>query len=177
MERREMLTRFGAALGTVAVAGCLGGGSGPGSGGDPTQDGESTTGRRDEADGESTTVDGAPALTDSSLKVTAAGCGTPTNDAGVEFAAGSGSVVVTGAIRASDPCHTAELADASYDPEARTLDATVATVRPEDATACAECIAEIAYEAAFAFDGGLPATVTVVHDAMGESTAVATAES
>lgn len=172
-----MLTRFGAVLGTVAVGGCLSSGSGPGSDGDPTPDGEPTTGRGSETDTGSTTGEGASALTDSSLTVTDAGCGTPGNDADVEFAAGSDSVVVTGTLRASDPCHTAELADASYDPETRALEATVAAVRSDGAGGCAECIAEIAYEATFAFDGGLPATVTVVHDATGESTTVATAES
>ncbi|NHN61051.1 MULTISPECIES: hypothetical protein [Halorussus] len=168
MERRELLARFGAVLAGASLGGCLGGnrpGGGTGQPEDGTTDGGTTTG-----DGEST-------LTDTGLEVTDAGCGTPGNDASVEFAAGSDSVVVTGTLRASDPCHTAELADASYDPETGTLEVTVAAVQSDGANACAECIARIAYEATFAFDGGLPATVTVVHDAMDESTTVATAES
>ena len=179
MERREMLARFGAVLGTVTLGGCLGGGNRPGGGGGRTEG--TTTGDGNATDGESTTDEtaggGQTTLTDSALEVTGAECGKPSNDASVEFASGGDSVVVTGTIRESDPCHTAELADASYDPETGTLDVTVASVRPDGTDACAECIAEISYEATFSFDGGPPATVMVVHEAMGESTTVATAES
>ena len=182
MERREMLARFGAVLGTAALGGCLGGNR-PGGGG--TGDGDGTTSDGNVTDGESTTTEpttdettsGESTLTDSALEVTGAECGKPSNDASVEFVSGDGSVVVTGTIRGSNTCYTAEIADASYDPETGTLDVTVTSVQSDEADACAQCITEISYEATFAFDGGLPATVTVVHDAMGESTTVATAES
>ncbi|WP_435180880.1 hypothetical protein [Halorussus sp. AFM4] len=173
MERRELLARFGAVLGALAVGGCLGDGNRPGGGGETTAD-ETT---HDGTTTGETTSGGGTALTDSGLEVTDAGCETPSNDASIEFASDRGSVVVTGTVRAPDPCHIAELADASYDPETGTLDVTVAAVRADGTEACAECVAAVSYEATFAFAGGLPATVTVVHDSMGESTTVATAES
>lgn len=155
MNRRDLLARTGALLGTVSLGGCLSRYEVPGG------DGEETD---------------RPTLVDESFEITNAGCGQQTNEAAVEFA--DDSVVVTGTVPGANACYVAELADASFDHEEGTLDVTVASVEDaEEDEACADCIAEIDYEATFAFDGGLPATVNVVHEAMGESETVATAES
>ena len=154
MNRRELLTRTGALLGTVSLGGCLSRYGVPGG------DGEETD---------------RPTLVDESFEITGGGCGQETSEATVEFA--DGSVVVTGTIPGANACYVAKLADASFDHEEGTLGVTVTSV--EDAkedVVCADCIAEIDYEATFAFDGGLPASVSVVHEAMGESETVATAE-
>ncbi|NEU58836.1 hypothetical protein [Halorussus sp. MSC15.2] len=176
MDRREMLTRFGGVLGAVSLGGCLGqyedlAGS----------DGDSTTSESTTAAGE-TTTEGEPdgqqsSLTDSSFDPATAECGKPAGDASVQFSQENGSVTVTGTISGSNTCYTAKLADASYDPESGTLDVTVASVQKGGADACAQCIVEIEYEATFSFDGAVPASVSVVHEAMGDTTTVTTAES
>ena len=156
MNRRELLTRTGALLGTVSLGGCLS------RYGVPDGDGEGT--------------DRPATLVDESFKITNAGCGQQTSEATVAFE--NGSVVVTGTIPGSNACYVAKLADASFDPEESALDVTVASVDDSgENEVCADCITEIGYEATFEFDGGLPATVTVVHEAMGESKTVATAQS
>jgi len=154
MHRRELLATTGGLVATASLGGCLdripsdgGGGSGD-----------------------------APTLADESLEMIDAGCGEGENDATVGFDADAGTVEVAGTIPGADACHVARLADAGYDPDAGSLDVTVESVRREDAEACADCISEIDYEAAFTFDGGLPASVTVTHEALDESTTVASAE-
>lgn len=192
MKRRELLAGFGAALTGVSLGGCLAGSGGDGSGGPEATTGETTaetttgegTGTETtDADGgtttgDGTTTDGEPSrVTDRSFHVVEAECGKPENSASVEFRDGEAAVSVTGTIPGSSGCHTAELADASYDPGSGTLGVTVASVKREGADVCTQCVTEIDYEAAFAFEGDLPATVAVVHESMGESETVATAES
>lgn len=156
MNRRGMLARTGALLGTVSLGGCLDRYGIPGEAGEDTE---------------------RPAtLVDESFETIDAGCGQQTNEATVEFE--DESVVVTGTIPGANACYVAELADASFDHDEGALDVTVASTEDSaENKACAECITELDYEAIFAFDGGLPATVTVVHEAMGQSETVATAES
>ena len=159
MDRREMLARTGALLGTVSLGGCLS--------------------RYDDVpvgDGE-TTERSTPTLASRSFRMTDAGCGQQTSEATVEFRRETPTVAVTGTIPGPNTCHEASLGDASYDPEEGTLDVTVVTAAREGSDGCAQCIVELDYEATFQFDGGLPATVTVTHESMGETETVATTES
>lgn len=108
-------------------------------------------------------------VADTGLKVTDSGCGTQTDEASVAF--DEGTVTVTGTIWGSDACYTAVLSDVSLDGGALTV--VVAAERDADEdTACADCIAEVDYQATVTFDGGLPAEVTVVHRHGGEDSKV-----
>jgi len=157
MDRRELLATTGALLGTASLGGCL------------DRYGVPTDGSGEDGD--------APTLTDESFEMTDAGCGEGDNDATVGFDADAGTVEVSGTIPGADACHVARLVEAGYDADAGSLAVTVESVRRDDAEACADCISEIDYEATFTFDGGLPASVTVTHEALDESTTVASAES
>ena len=157
MDRRELLTRTGALLGTVSLGGCLS--------------------RYDEIPGGGGgTTTSSPTLAERSFEMTSAGCGNPTNEASVAFDSERSTVVVTGTISAQNACHRAKLAGASYDPETGTLSVTVATTPREGTQACAQCIFEIDYEATFRFEGGLPVSISVTHDGLGGSTSVTTKE-
>ncbi|MFC7081610.1 hypothetical protein [Halorussus caseinilyticus] len=185
MERREMLARFGAVLGAGSLGGCLSryediaGDGGETTTAETTDDGQPTDGGRtttpERTTEGTTTLDAQSTLTDTAFEVTSAGCGEPKSEASVEFR--NGTTVVTGTVSGSNACYTATLADASYDPETGTLEVTVASAQKEGADACAQCIVAIEYEATFSFEGDPPATVNVVHEAMGESETVASAES
>jgi len=180
MDRRTLLTRFGAVLGTASLGGCLSqyeeiageAGETTTEGTEPTEGTELT-----ETPTQTTTATQRPKLADSSFRLLDSGCGQPTNEASVTFESDGGAVTVEGTIPGSNACYVAKLVDASYDPEAGTLDVTVASMQKEGAEACAQCIVEIDYEATFTFEGGLPAEVRVVHQAMGESETVATVAS
>ena len=172
MNRRKLLASLGAGLGTASLGGCLGRYSD--AAGDVGEAGTTTDGRATTTgDQSSTTAEGGPTLADTSFEILKAGCGQPTNDASVAFR--DGSVVVTGTVPGSNACYTAKLADASYDPDSRSLDLTVASTQKRGTDACAQCIVEIEYEATATFEGDLPETVRVTHEAMGESKTVATA--
>ena len=166
MDRRELLTSCGAVIGTAALGGCL----------NRYEEMAGEAGETTQGDDGGAT-DQPPTLADTSFELLDSGCGQPRNEASVSFAEGDGAVGVTGTISASSACYVAELADASYDAETGTLEVTVASVEKDGADACAQCITEIDYEATFTFEGGLPASVRVVHRAMGETEPVTTAES
>lgn len=172
MKRRELLAGLGAGLGTATLGGCLGryrdtvGGTG--------ETRTTTAGERTTDDQPSETTAGRePALAGTSFEILKAGCGQPGSEASVEFR--EESVVVTGTIDGSNACYVAKLADASYDPETRTLDLTVVSTQKDGAQACSQCIVEIEYETTATFEGGLPETVRVVHEGMAGSKTVATA--
>ncbi|WP_134668730.1 hypothetical protein [Halorussus marinus] len=156
MDRRELLAGAGASLAAASLGGCL-----------------DRYGVPEEGSGGG---GGAPTLAEESFEMTDADCGTAANDATVGFDAEEGTVEVTGTVPGADACHVARLAGADYDPDADSLAVTVESVRRDDAEACADCVSEIDYEASFAFDGGLPASVTVTHEALGETSAVASAD-
>ncbi|PSP54934.1 hypothetical protein BRC82_08000 [Halobacteriales archaeon QS_1_67_19] len=159
MDRRELLAGAGTLLGTVSLGGCL-------------SRYEDIAGGVGETTAEPPSGAGQPTPTDQSLEVLETGCGGRTNEASVDFA--GGSVTVTGTITGADACHVARLEDAGYEADAFTV--TVAAVEDEGADVCAQCLTEIDYESRFDFEDGAPGTVRVVHESMGESTAVATAE-
>lgn len=160
MRRRTLIKRTAALATAGTLAGCVG----------QYNPADETT-----AD-PATTEPQPPSLTDSDLSVIDSGCGTETNEATVSFDDGTRLVTVTGTITGSDACKTATLADAAYDADADELAVTVATTDKEDAEMCGQCLTEIEYEAEFSFDGGLPASVTVSHQSMGETSTVATTD-
>ncbi|WP_135829775.1 hypothetical protein [Halorussus halobius] len=179
MDRRELLASAGVAMGTAAFAGCLGEYRDAADEVGETTAGDSTeTERASGTTGESTTAaTGAATLTDASLDVVDSDCGQPANEAEVAFRAADLAVDVAGTIAGSDACYVAELEDASYDAEADALALTVVSTRAEGSEACAECVTEIDYEVTATFEGRLPGTVEVVHEAMDATTTVATVES
>lgn len=195
MNRRELLTRFGAVLGTASLGGCLSEYRDTvGDVGETTTETETTTDEgttepettteEETTDETSETTDATTAeetgqqvtVSDTSFEVLESGCGKPTSQASVDFADES-SVGVTGTVSGANACYTAELADANYDSETDAAVVTVASKKAEDAEMCADCITEIDYEATVTFEGGLPATVEVVHQSLDETATVATAES
>ncbi|MFB6073091.1 MAG: hypothetical protein ABEJ88_08990 [Halobacterium sp.] len=142
------MRRRGVLAGVVAVAtaGCLGSGRGGGS----------------------------PSVAGTDFSVVDAGCGVVREAASVSF--GGGVVRVAGKTSAPSGCYTARLASAAYDRESGELRVLVAAERREDAAGCVQCITEIDYEAAVRFDGGLPASVVVVHRSRGGERTVASVE-
>jgi hypothetical protein len=172
MDRRQLLARFGAVLGTASLGGCL----------ERYRDvaGETGDETTEDADAEETTTEtaeGELSVADQTFEIVENECGEPKNEASVEFDSAATSVALTGTIAGSDACHIAELADASYDPDTGSFDVTVVSKKEEGADVCAQCIVEIDYEATFDFDGGPPESVTVVHESMGESVTVVEAQS
>lgn len=155
MKRRTLLGSIGL-LGAGSLAGC-------------------TTGTR-VVDEETTTTVGSvePAVAGTDFEVRDQGCGNTVNEATVSFE--GDAVVVEGTIAGSDACKTAELADATYDPDADELQVTVAAVDREEAGVCAQCIVEIDYRTTVSFSGGLPPSVVVSHEGAGQSGVVATVD-
>lgn len=161
MQRRALLKRTAALVTAGTLAGCVGNQYGMD---DDTAAAPATSGSQP------------PTLTDRTLSVTDSGCGNETNTASVSFDDGKRLVTVTGTITGSDACKTATLKDATYDSNADELAVTVAATNRDDADMCAQCLTEIDYEAEFSFDGGLPSSVTVDHDSLGETRTVQTSE-
>lgn len=151
MKRRTLLHSI-PLLGAGSLAGC-------------------TAGRR--VGGEETTSVGPvePELASTDFEVLRQGCGNQVNEATIE--SGDDTVEITGTIAGSDACKTAELADATYDPDTDELQVTIATTDREDAGACAQCIVEIEYRATATFTGGLPPNVVVRHEGTGDPGVVA----
>lgn len=152
MNRRALLGT-GAAAGLGLLAGCTGDGPGgapdDGESGSPTQSPTPKPTRP----------------TDASFDADEARCGQRTNEATVETETDDGyRVVVTGTTSASDPCHAAELESYDFDEAADELTLNVVTTETDDGDVCAQCIAEIDYEATVTFQNGLPETVVVRHD-------------
>ncbi|PSP33524.1 hypothetical protein BRC64_03470 [Halobacteriales archaeon QH_10_67_22] len=183
MNRRRLLSGIAGGC-ALAVTGCLGEEPGPGAGTDePTETMSEDTPEPTEEPAESPTEEQPEpptdtpetSVTDRSFEVTEAGCGRYVDEAEVAFE--DESVDVTGTTNGSQACYTAELDAATYDPEGDELTVDVVSVRTADEDqACADCIAEIDYEAMITFARGLPDTVTVVHVHGDERRTVATVE-
>ncbi len=180
MHRRVLLTGV-AGLAAGGVAGCVSGGDG-GEGGTPengtdTDGTEAGDGTETDTDGSETTPGAAVSLTDASLTPVDSECGQQRDAAEVAFDGDAGAVVVTGTIWGSDACKVPRLADASYHADADELVVLVGTKnRDTDGTiGCAQCISELDYEVAAAFDDGLPGSVTVRHTRGDDPATVTTA--
>lgn len=158
MRRRALLRALPPAA--VGLTGCAARGPPSGSDGSPTTDG------------------GGPSLVGADLRVRANDCGQQVDAARASFDAERPAVVVEGTIWGSDTCHTARLADATYDPADDLLAVHVTAVRRETTgtPACGQCIVEVDYTATCTFAGGLPGTVRVVHGTGDRRTVVTAAE-
>lgn len=189
MRRREVLKRTGAAVSVGLLGGCLDryrsapAGNDPDGGTDTTDPGTGG-GTSETTDGDAGGTSGTPdedalELTDRSLELVDAGCGDADGRASVRFRRSADTVVVDGTIRASDPCHVARLAGTKLDTETGEFTVQVETEvrQTTGTTACVQCVGAIEYRATFAFDGGLPESVSVVHRGVDGATTVTTAES
>jgi hypothetical protein len=158
MRRRDLLATVGAAVGT-ALAGCVGnGGPDPGTD-DGSEDGDS--------DGGSVP----PRLTDQTLTEIEE-CPTQ-GSASVSW--GETAVTVTGCITGRNGCSVPVLAGAAYDAETDELAVTVTTEEEDSGGACTQALTDLGYEATVTFEGGLPNSVVVTHETMGETTTAADA--
>ena len=168
MKRRTVLKRASAVTGSLAVAGCLSEGSG---GSDSTTEGsdgdESTTAASTTTEESTTTA--AMSVSGRSLETVDADCGEG-NSAEVSFTDSGASV--SGKIPVSDPCHEAVFADVSLSDGALTV---TMAAEETDADACQQCLGVVEYSAGVETENGVPSSVTVKHDAQGETTTVAEA--
>jgi hypothetical protein len=166
MKRRTVLKRASAVTGSLAVAGCLSEGSG-GSGSTTEEsggDGSTTAASTSEP-----TTAASMSVGGRSLETVNTGCGSD-NTAKVSFTDRGASV--TGKIPVSDPCHEAVFADVSVGDDGVTVTMAAAET---DADACQQCLGVVEYSAGLETENGVPASVTVRHDAQGETTTVAEA--
>lgn len=166
MKRRTVLKRASAVTGSLAVAGCLSEGSG---GSDSTTEESSGGGSTTAASTTEPTTAASMSVRGRSLETVNTACGTD-NAASVSFTDSGASV--TGKIPVSDPCHEAVFADVSVDDDGVTVTMAAAET---DADACQQCLSVVEYSAGLETENGVPASVTVRHDAQGETTTVADA--
>lgn len=141
---RRRFIRWAGSVGTVGLAGCLGGR--PGSPADTPEDTPADT------------PTDAPGDPPSTFTVTATRCGNQANRATVTF--GEDAVTVVGTIWGNDACYTARLDGVELD--GGTLAVHVTAVRPDDVRGCAQCISEIDYRATVEV-ASPPFEVVVVH--------------
>lgn len=76
----------------------------------------------------------------------------------------SGTVRITGVVRAPKNCYAAGLAGYDLTPDAGFFEASIETYRPSDAETCEDTAVGIEYEATFEFDDRTPEHVRVIHD-------------
>jgi hypothetical protein len=103
---------------------------------------------------------------DPSLTVRNRESGVERSAATVAFDAAASTVSVDGTIPGRNGCRTAELVETAYDAGEDLLTVVVGTTPVEDAArrVCTQAIVAIEYTVTVAFDGGLPGSVTVVHE-------------
>jgi len=92
------------------------------------------------------------------IETTGSACGT---DASVSFSWSESSVLITGTLVASDPCHAVAVADAAV--RDGTLEVRLAPER-SDGGLCAQCIAGIDFALCATFPGQRPTEAVVVLD-------------
>ena len=138
MNRRTMLRALPPLV--VGLGGCIGGSSGGGGDGDP------------------------PRVTDATLRDTGRCSASETETASVET--GDATVEVRGCITGPNGCAVASLGSATVDGDVLAVVVTTERDAPPNA-ACTEALVYRGYEATVTVDGGLPASVRVVHDAAG----------
>lgn len=163
--RRRMLLHAAALGGAGLVAGCTGEpapGTGDGTGTGTDSPTESPTDSPTEPATDSSTP--RESEFERSFTVTSVDCGTGEDRA--EITVDGDAVVVDGIASAADPCRTARLVADETGLSDGTLHVAVETyVPPENEDeVCAQCLADVDYEATFTFDDGLPERVTVSHD-------------
>lgn len=164
MHRRDVL----ASVATIATTGLLAGCATN----SPAGPAETPTSHPEPTETPTPTDTPMPSITDTGFSVTGIQSGTQVNEASVSFE--TDRVVVTGTIAGTDGCKTAHLADADLTDGELTL--TVATKDRPDAGMCTQAIVEISYEATVSFEPTPPTSVRVVHESVGETVEVASAE-
>ncbi|WP_049971701.1 hypothetical protein [Haladaptatus cibarius] len=187
MQRRTILKQAGAAMTVGALAGCLSDSGSPGGAPDDTEDEstptetstkETTDETTEETTGGETTTESNPSLQNRSVEIVNAGCadGNP-EEASVEFNESESTVLVTGTIRTSDPCHVPKLGNVNYDRESGTMNVTIRAKKQEGegVSTCQQCLGAIEYESEFAFSSGVPSSVSVSHQSQGETKEVTSA--
>lgn len=165
MKRRTLLKRASAVTGSLAVAGCLSEGTGSGDESTTDEGGESTTEESTETD--ASTTERPVSLGERSLETVNTGCGSE-NSATVSF--GESGASVEGKIPTSDPCHEAAFVDVELRDGALTV--TMEAVET-DVDSCQQCLGMVEYAAGIGTEHGVPTSVTVKHEAQGETTVVA----
>jgi len=144
MRRRALLRRTGA-LGAVGLAGCL---STDGSGSTPT----------------STPTDEQPTVDTTSIETRGTDCASGHGGVdGLDADAAKHRLAIEGTVRASNPCHLAEITAVELDDG--TLTVTIGTV-PDDQEVCVECVGEVDYRASIQLTAGLTAEVIVQHESV-----------
>ncbi|MES3162183.1 MAG: hypothetical protein PPP55_11545 [Halorubrum sp.] len=163
MNRRAILAT--AAAVAVSVAGCVDGGDpdtdDPGAGSDGGSDGSDE--ETDENDGEGSDIEIAanPAVDRVEIDELDPSETGSAGEATIEFAAEA--VRVEGTVVGTTGCHSVTVAEATVSgDEFRLVVAAVDDAEPDEM--CTQALTEVGYEVDAAFDGGLPASVTVVHD-------------
>lgn len=171
MKRRDLLRRT--ALGTagaLTLAGCVSDGAQDSPGGAPDEESPTPT---ETATPTETPTPSPPSLAGAELTSTDADCASEDDRTAARVEFGDGTVGVSGSAGTPDPCYTASLSGAEYDPDRDELVVTVGV--SSEGGVCASCLGAVTYEAAMQFENGLPGTVTVRHTMDDETTTVTTA--
>lgn len=152
--RRRALLASAAALGTVAVTGCLTDALG---GDETTADGTTTEATTTAATTASTTTTPPLEVTDRRIDTGQAACGGE-NTGSISFS--DDGATVEGSIRATAPCHEATFANVRV--LGGVVEVTVGTT-PTDAEACQQCIAHVEYTGTVRTNVD-PHSVVLVHE-------------
>jgi hypothetical protein len=168
MDRRSLLQKTAAVGAIASVAGCLDTGGGDGTTTDPGTDEPTDTDAPTTSEPTTAEPTAAPIeITDQSIETTNAECGEE-NTASIEFK--DAGATVTGTVRASTPCHLAEIANARILGDVLQL---TVTATERDVDTCETCIGAISYTADVTTNRG-PQSVVVIHEwGDGESDSVA----
>ncbi|MFB6105216.1 MAG: hypothetical protein ABEJ57_09105 [Halobacteriaceae archaeon] len=110
-----------------------------------------------------------PAVGETTLQVTDAGCATQRGDTATVTTDGE-RVVVTGTVITPTPCYDLAFRPVTIGDGALRI---VVEATESDQAVCAECLGGIAYEAEVTLEHAVPARVVVEHATGGESTVVA----
>lgn len=163
MKRRALLRRT-AALGALAVAGCVSG--------DDQGAGETTT---SPPDSPTETPTSEPiTIVEKDIRTTATGCrsGESEETATVAFDRAANRVTVTGVLHTGTPCYRAVLRSVRFANDTGTLRLEVGA--KSTGGVCVQCVARIEYEATVTLSSGAPDTVEIVHE--GETVTTAPAQ-
>lgn len=101
-----------------------------------------------------------PALVKRSFDIVSSECGGRKRKTRVSF--DNHTVRVTGTIRGSNSCYTAELKNCTF--EQGTLTMNVRSFKPDTNELCSMCLKQIEYDTMCVFENGLPKRVDVLHN-------------
>ena len=150
---RRRILECATALGTVAVAGCLG--DGPAGPGNEGGFGGNNGGNGDPSE-----------LVAKSIETTGSGCGSP-NDETVQVDVSDRTVVVTGVLEAPNPCHEAVLKDVALVDGQLSLAVDVRSTLEEDES-CIQCHGRVEYVVRIEPAAGEPVDMVDIEHATGD---------